>query len=63
VHLQELDKLRRQRADEFRDKRYDMLEKFTELLIMQVCLDATMTAVKHFLTVPPGARAEDSMLY
>jgi hypothetical protein len=33
---QELDKLRRQRADEFRDKRYDMLEKFTELLIAQV---------------------------
>lgn len=33
---QELDKLRRQRAEEFRDKRYDMLEKFTELLIMQV---------------------------
>jgi hypothetical protein len=34
---QELDKVRRQRAEEFRDKRYDMLEKFTELLIMQVC--------------------------
>jgi len=33
--FQELDKLRRQRADEFRDKRYDMLEKFTELLIQQ----------------------------
>ena len=36
VKFQELEKLRKQRGDEFRDKRYDMLEKFTELLIMQV---------------------------
>jgi hypothetical protein len=36
--LQDLDKMRRQRADEFRDKRYEMLEQFTELLIMQVSI-------------------------
>eukprot|EP00961_Rhodomonas_salina_P063071 847242-Rhodomonas_salina.2 len=32
----ELDKFRQKRAEEFRDKRHAVLEKFTELLLMQV---------------------------
>lgn len=33
--FQELDKFRQKRAEEFRDKRHAVLEKFTELLLMQ----------------------------
>jgi len=50
IPAQELDKLRRQRADEFRDKRYDMLEKFTELLIAQVSLSPSPLSTAALLS-------------
>jgi hypothetical protein len=48
---QELDRLRRQRADEFREKRYGLLEQFSELLVSQHGLRKTIEGIKKPVSV------------
>lgn len=49
--FQELDRLRRQRADEFREKRYGLLEQFSELLVSQHGLRKTIEGIKKPVSV------------